>query len=79
MCKRVNTRRQNNLPKGPADRGGLALFILGGAMAQQGPVGRYQTVVGCGRFEKPNLNAIAIGDMMFHLIKPIVKEKSLQN
>ena len=48
-------------------------------MAQQGPVGRDQTVVGCGRFEKPNLNAIAIGDMMFHLIKPIIKEKSLQN
>ena len=48
-------------------------------MAQQGPVGRGQTVVGCGRFEKPNFNAIAIGDMMLHLIKPFVKEKSLQN
>ena len=27
-------------------RGGLALFFLGGAMAQEGPVGRGQTVVG---------------------------------
>ena len=48
-------------------------------MAQQGPIGRDQTVVGCGRSEKPNFNAIAISDMMFHLIKPFVKEESLQN
>ena len=48
-------------------------------MVQQGPVGHSQTVVGCGRFEKPNFNAIAIGDMMLHLIKPFVREKSLQN
>ena len=48
-------------------------------MAQQGPVGRGQTIVGYGHFKKPSYNAIAKGDMMFHLIKPVVKEKSLQN
>ena len=34
-------------------------------MAQQGPVGRGQTVVGCGHIEKPKFSAIIKGDMMF--------------
>ena len=45
-------------------------------MAQQGPIGRGQTVVGCGHFEKPKFSAIIIGDVMFQLINPFVKEKS---
>ena len=47
-------------------------------MAQQGSIELDQTVGGCGRSEKPKFNAIAISDMMFHLIKPFVKEESLQ-
>ena len=48
-------------------------------MAQGGPGGREPTVVGCGRSEKQNFNALAIGGLMFHLIKHFVKEESLQN
>ena len=48
-------------------------------MAQQRPVGRGQTGVGCGHFEKPKFSAILIGDLMFQLINSSVKEESLQN
>ena len=63
----------------PLRWGGLAFIFLGGAMAQKRPIGRGQTVVGCGHFEKPKFSAIVIGGMMFQLINPIVKEESLQN
>ena len=48
-------------------------------MAQQGPVGHGQTVVGCSHFEKPKFSDIIIGDMILQLINPFVKEESLQN
>ena len=42
-------------------------------------IGRGRTVVGCGHCEKPKFSAIIIGDMVFQLINPFVKEESLQN
>ena len=48
-------------------------------MAQQGSVGRGKTVFWCGHFEKPKFSAIILGDMMFQLINPFIKEESLQN
>ena len=32
-------------------RDGLVILLFGGAMAQQGPIGRCPIVVGCGHYE----------------------------